>query len=178
MSPIGDLPEGQARELLPVFKEHGQEAAVALYREVKELRGERKVTAADLAEARKVLPQRLAGPEQVRHVLAVAAAEGRVPRLAPPAPQPPAQRPRPGPAADEDEGVGKDQADEGAEAIATLERAVAQQEQIYDAVPASVLAAALLYDSGRAEHLRHRLRQLASRTAYRTRDPRTDSGNH
>ncbi|MFC9951768.1 hypothetical protein ACFVIN_14910 [Streptomyces prasinus] len=34
VSPIGDINEGQARELRPVFQEYGQEAAVALYREV------------------------------------------------------------------------------------------------------------------------------------------------
>ncbi|MEW1604972.1 hypothetical protein [Streptomyces sp. NPDC093808] len=177
VSPIGDVNEGQARELRPVFQEYGQEAAVALYRQVKELRGERRVTAADLAEARKVLPPpaRLAGPHQVRDVLTVAVNEGRAPRLAPPPPQVPAQ------AADEHEAqeaedgsVTPDQVDEGAEAIATLEAALAQQRQIYDRLGGGVLAAALLYDPGRGDYLRRELRQYANRTAYRMREAAGD----
>ncbi|MFB7225709.1 hypothetical protein [Streptomyces sp. NPDC056227] len=73
MSPIGDINEGQARELQPVIKDYGQEAAVA-----------------------------------------------------------------------------------------TVERALAQQRRIYDALGAGVLAAALLYDLGRGERLRHELRQYAN----------------
>ncbi|MFJ4526247.1 hypothetical protein ACIP4Y_35940 [Streptomyces sp. NPDC088810] len=60
--------------------------------------------------------------------------------------------------------------DECAEAIATLEAAVAQQRQIYDLIGSGVLAAALLYDPGRGERQRHELRQYAQRTAYRMRD--------
>ncbi|MFE0726303.1 hypothetical protein ACFW4M_32770 [Streptomyces sp. NPDC058794] len=179
VSPIGDINEGQARELRPVLQAYGQEATVALYREVKELRGDRRVTAADLAEARAVLPppKQLARPDQVRDVLTVAAAEGRAPRLAPPEPKVPAQ------AADEHQddehqddegGVSQDEVDEGAEAIATMEAALAQQRQIYDAVGGGVLAAALLYDPGRGERLRHELRQYANRTAYRMRDTSGD----
>ncbi|MDV9190951.1 hypothetical protein R6L23_22515 [Streptomyces sp. SR27] len=174
VSPIGDINEGQARELQPVFKEYGQEAALAVYREVKALRGERKVTAADLAEARAALPppRQLARPDQVRDVLTVAAAEGRAPRLAPPVAPPPEPVAEEQQAAEE-EGVTADQVDAGAEAIATLERAVAQQRQIYDAVPPSVREAALLYDPGRGERLRNELRQYANRTAYRMRDTGT-----
>ncbi|MET8221312.1 hypothetical protein [Streptomyces hirsutus] len=172
-SPIGDINEGQARELRPVLQTYGQEAAVALYREVKELRGDRRVTAADLAEARAVLPPptQLARPDQVRDVLTVAAAEGRAPRLAPPAPQVPAQASGEHQADEAGRGdVGQEkEMDEGAEAIAVLEAALAQQRQIYDQVGGGVLAAALLYDSGRGEHLRHQLRQYANRTAYRMR---------
>ncbi|MFH8797669.1 hypothetical protein [Streptomyces sp. NPDC017941] len=172
MSPIGDINEGQARELRPVLKEYGQAAAVALYREVKDLRGERKVTAADLAEARAVLPppRMLARPDQVRDVLTVAAADGRAPRLAPPEPRMPVQAADDRRADEADRGgVSQDQVDEGAEAIALLEAAVAQQRQIYDKV-GGALAAALLYDPGRGEHLRRELRQYAQRTAYRARD--------
>jgi hypothetical protein len=178
VSPIGDINEGQARELRPVLQQYGQEAAVALYREVKELRGDRKVTAADLAEARAVLPppKQLARPDQVRDVLTVAAAEGRAPRLAPPEPQVPAQAADEHQEADEG-GVSQDQVDEGAEAIATLEAAVAQQRQIYDRIGGGTLAAALLYDPGRGEHLRRELRQYAQRTAYRTRDTTGDQGD-
>ncbi|MEF9908618.1 hypothetical protein ACQSMD_33440 [Streptomyces flavovirens] len=181
VSPIGDINEGQARELRPVFTDYGQEAAVALYREVKELRGDRKVTAADLAEARAVLPpvRQLSQPDQVRDVLAAAAAEGRAPRLAPAAPPVPAQpsREEHDQAQPDDEGgVDQEHLDQGAEAIATMERALAQQRQIYDAVGDGVLSAALLYDPGRGERLRHELRQYANRTAHRMRDPA--SGDH
>ncbi|MFF3061566.1 hypothetical protein [Streptomyces sp. NPDC057909] len=171
VSPIGDINEGQARELQPVFKDYGQEAAVALYREVKELRGDRKITAADLAEARAVLPpaRQLARPDQVRDVLAAAAAEGRAPRLAPAEAQPRPQVPAQASGEAQPEGGGVHQLDEGAEAIATMERALAQQRQIYDAVGDGVLAAALLYDPGRGERLRHELRKYANRTAYRMR---------
>ncbi|WP_329326707.1 hypothetical protein [Streptomyces sp. NBC_01689] len=177
VSPIGDINEAQARELAPTLKEYGPEVTVALYRGVQELRGDRKVTAADLAEARAVLPPagHLARPDQVRDVLTVAAAEGRVPRLAPAEPQPQPQVPAQ--ASDEaqpDGGdIGQGELDEGAEAIGTMERALAQQRQIYDAVGGGVLAAALLYDPGRGERLRHELRQYANRTAHRMRD-RTD----
>ncbi|MGW5216157.1 hypothetical protein ACWEQO_34400 [Streptomyces sp. NPDC004051] len=173
VSPIGDINEGQARELRPVLQAYGQEAAVALYRQVKELRGDRRVTAADLAEARALLPPptRLARPDQVRDVLTVAAAEGRAPRLAPPAPQVPAQASGEHQADQADQGgVSQDEVDEGAEAITTMEAALAQQRQIYDRVGGGVLAAALLYDPGRGEHLRRELRQFANRTAYRMRD--------
>ncbi|MFF5379426.1 hypothetical protein [[Kitasatospora] papulosa] len=174
VSPIGDINEGQARELRPVFTDYGQEAAVALYREVKELRGNRKVTAADLAEARAVLPpaRQLSRPDQVRDVLTTAAAEGRAPRLAPATPPVPAQSSGKEHAPEEADSDNVDQKhlDPGAEAVATMERALAQQRQIYDAIGDGVLAAALLYDPGRAEQLRHELRQFASRTAYRMRD--------
>ncbi|WP_231158080.1 hypothetical protein [Streptomyces sp. CNZ748] len=43
--------------------------------------------------------------------------------------------------------------DEGAEAIATLEAALAQQRQIYDRLGGGVLAAALLYEPGRGGRL-------------------------
>ncbi|MBZ6086596.1 hypothetical protein KVH15_37130 [Streptomyces olivaceus] len=183
VSPIGDINEGQARELGPVLKDYGQEATVALYRRVKELRGDRRVTAADLAEARAVLPppKQLARPDQVRDVLTMAAAEGRTPRLAPPEPKVPTQavdEHEPGRIDEADEadegGVSQDQVHEGAEAIATLEAAVAQQRQIYDRVGGGTLAAALLYDPGRGEYLRRELRQYANRTAYRMRDTSGD----
>lgn len=170
VSPIGDINEGQARELRPVLKEYGQEAAVALYQGVRELRGERKVTAADIAEARAVLPppRQLARPEQVRDVLTVAAADGRAPRLAPPAPVP--EQTAGEDQAHDEGGVTQTEVNAGAEAIATMEAALAQQRQIYDTLGGGVLPAALLYDPGRGERLRHELRQYANRTAYRLRD--------
>jgi hypothetical protein len=173
VSPIGDINEGQARELRPVLQEYGQEAAVAVYREVKALRGERRVTAADLAEARAVLPppEQLARPDQVRDVLTVAAADGRAPRLAPPEPKVPAQAAAEHQADEADQGgVGQGEVNEGAEAIATMEAALAQQRQIYDRLGGGILAAALLYDPARGDRLRQELRQYANRTAYRMRD--------
>ncbi|MER5555953.1 hypothetical protein ABT001_30515 [Streptomyces sp. NPDC002793] len=176
VSPIGDINEGQARELRPVFTDYGQEAAVALYREVKELRGNRKVTAADLAEARAVLPpaRQISRPDQVRDVLTTAAAEGRAPRLAPaalPVPAQPSGKEHDDPEQANSANVDQERLDPGAEAVATMERALAQQRQIYDAVGDGILAAALLYDPGRSERLRQELRQYANRTAYRMRDP-------
>lgn len=81
VSPIGDTNEGQARELAPVLKEYEPEVTVTLYREVKELRGERRVTAADLSEARVALPppKHLARPpsssSRIRRAWNVRAAE-------------------------------------------------------------------------------------------------------
>lgn len=175
VSPIGDINEGQARQLQPVFKDYGHEAALAVYREVKALRGDRKVTAADLAEARAILPppRQLARPEQVREVIALAAAEGRAPRLATPVarhPEPAAEKNH---HSSEEGGVTSEQVNAGAEAIAIMERAVAQQRQIYDAVPPDVREAALLYDPARGELLRSELRQYATRTAYRMRNKDT-----
>ena len=170
VSPIGDINEAQTRELLPVYKAHGQAATVAFVNEARELAGGR-VTAAALAEARDALPTRvrMEDPDQVRAAIRQAAAEGRVPLLAPPAPVP-QQTAGHDQADDEGEDIGQAVVDEGAEAIATMEAALAQQRQIYDALGGGVLPAALLYDPGRGEHLRMELRQYATRTAYRMRD--------
>ncbi|MER6789504.1 hypothetical protein ABT330_33645 [Streptomyces sp. NPDC000658] len=176
VSPIGDINEGQARELIAASKTHDMPTAVALYQGVKELRGDRKVTAADIAEARAVLPppRRLASPDQVGDVLRVAVAEGRAPRLAPPAPVQPAEQDKkagaPEMSADD---VGQDQVQEGAEAVATLEAALAQQRQIYDRL-AGIIPAALLYDPARSNLLLREIRQYANRTAYRARDRSSD----
>lgn len=167
VSPIGDINEAQARELLPVFKEHGQAATVVLFREARELAGG-KVTAAALAEAREVLPPRLASPEQAADVLRVAAAEGRVPRIVPPrvAPDtPPVVEAEPAPTAAD---ISRQDARIGAEAVAVLEAALAQQRQIYDRL-AGVVPQAMAYDPGRAEQLLGELRQFAHRTAHRAR---------
>lgn len=180
VSPIGDVNEGQARELVAATKTHDVPTAIALYQGVKELRGDRKVTAADLAEARAVLPpsRQLASPDQVRDVLKAAVAAGKAPRLASPPPQGPGQAADDRQADEADQGgVSQDQVDEGAEAIATLEAAVAQQRQIYDRIGGGTLAAALLYDPGRGDHLRRELRQYAQRTAYRARDTSGDQGD-
>lgn len=173
VSPIGDINEAQARELLPVYKDHGPEAAVVFFRETTELAGERKVTAAALAEARAVLPSRLAVPEQAADVLRVAAAEGRVPRIVPPRVETPEQATGEPVPADVD--ALSDAARAGAEGIAVLEAALAQQQQIYDRL-AGVVAPALLYDPGRADMLLGELRQYANRTAYRARG-RNGGGN-
>lgn len=170
VSPIGDINEAQARELLPVFKDHGRDATVVLYREARELAGG-KVTAAALAEARGVLPRRLAMPEQAADVLRVAAAEGRVPLIVPPKvaiPEQPAGDPVP-----TAEDIARQDAREGAEGIAVLEAAVAQQRQIYDRL-AGVRPKAMMYDPTRAESLLAQLRQYAQRTAYRARSTDRD----
>lgn len=171
VSPIGDINEAQARELLPVYKDHGREAAAVLYRETRELAGG-KVTAAALAEARSVLPSRLAAPDQVADVLRVAAAEGRVPRIVPPRvaiPEQPAGEPVP-----TAEDIARSDAREGAEGIAVLEAALAQQQQIYDRL-SGVVPKALMYDPGRAEMLLGQIRQYAHRTAHRARGRTVDS---
>jgi hypothetical protein len=162
VSPIGDINEAQARELLPVVKKHGQDAAVVVYREARELSGGR-VTAAGLAEARKVLPKRLEVPEQAADVLRVAAAEGRVPLIVPPRVQVTEQVPPP-----TGEDALADGVRAGAQAVAVLEAALAQQQQIYDNL-AGTVALAQMYDPGRAEMLLHQLRQYAHRTMYRAR---------
>ncbi|WP_411132720.1 hypothetical protein [Streptomyces sp. 030-HV] len=159
LSPIGDINEAQARELLPVWKDHGREATAAFYRESRELGGG-KVTAAALAEARKVLPERLAEPEQAAAVLRVAAAEGRVPLIAPPQSSKEPMEDNAGP-----DGAA---AQKGAEGIAVLEAAAAQQRQIYDRL-AGVVQEALFYDPPRAEMLLRELRSYAQRTAHRAR---------
>lgn len=171
VSPIGDINEAQARELLPVFRDHGREAAAVLFRETRELAGG-KVTAAALAEARKVLPQRLAAPEQAADVLRVAAAEGRVPLIVPPKVAIPEQ-PAGDPVLTADDIIRED-VRAGAEGIAVLEAAVAQQRQIYDRL-AGVVPKALGYDPGRAEMLLGELRQYANRTAYRARGRATEA---
>lgn len=166
VSPIGDINEAQARELLPVFKDHGRDAGVVFFRETAQLAGDRKVTAAALAEARKVLPARLAAPEQAADVLRVAAAEGRVPLIVQPKVEIPEQ-----PAGDAPKTAAEvleDEARAGAEAIAVLEAALAQQQQIYDRL-AGIVSQALMYDPGRTELLLRQLREYTKRTAYRAR---------
>lgn len=173
---FGDINELQARALLPAWKGHGPEATVTLYREAQELSGRKRLTAEALTEAVQVLPARLAAPEQVADVLRVAAAEGRVPSIVPPKVAIPEQ-----PAAPTAQDVLKEEARAGAEAVAVLEAAVAQQKQIYDRL-AGVVPKALGYDPGRAELLLGELRQYAHRTAYRARgrdrDDAEDRGEH
>ena len=163
---FGDINELQARALLPAWKGHGPEATVTLYREAQELSGRKRLTAEALTEAVQVLPARLAAPEQVADVLRVAAAEGRVPSIVPPKVAIPDQPAGDPPLTAED--IARQDTREGAEGIAVLEAAVAQQKQIYDRL-AGVVPKALGYDPGRAELLMGELRQYAHRTAYRAR---------
>lgn len=170
VSPIGDTNEAQARELAPALKVYGPEVTVALYRGVKELRGDRKVTAADLAEARAVLPLHRSSLGRTR---CTTSSPWRPPRDAclasPPLRSQCLHRPpkRRSPNLDH---VGQGELSKGAEAIATMERALAQQRQIYDALGGGTLAAAMLYDPNRGERLRHELRQYANGTTYRMRE--------
>jgi hypothetical protein len=165
--PLGDINEQQARALLPVWKTHGREAAVTLYRETRELAGQHgkpRISGADLAEARKALPTRLANPEQVADVLRVAAAEGRVPRIVPPRvaiPEQPVGDPVP-----TAKDVLREDARAGAEAMAVLEAALAQQKQIYDRL-AGTVTQARLYDPGRADMLLGQFWEYVKRTGWR-----------
>lgn len=172
---VGDINEAQARALLPAWKSHGPEATVTLYREVRGLAGQHgkpRLSAEDLAQAVQVLPSRLAAPEQVSDVLRLAAAEGRVPRIVPPrvvVPEQPAGDP---PRTAED--VAREHARAGAEAVAVLEAALAQQKQVYDSL-AGVIGPALAYDPGRTEMLLAEIRQYTNRTGYRARGRANDA---
>ena len=68
--------ERQVRALLPAAKKHDLETAAVAYDAV--AGEERKVTAAKLTAAVKVLPPRLAAPDQVRDVVHVAYRDGRL----------------------------------------------------------------------------------------------------
>nr|WP_238421072.1 hypothetical protein [Streptomyces taklimakanensis] len=163
LSPIGDINEAQVRELVPVAKRHGVGAARTVYEAVREQGG--RVTAARLREAVRALPSRLASPDQAGDVVRVAVAEGR---LTAPAPARPSVDEHQEPEQDAGD-VTPEQVDAGAEAMATLEAAVAQQRQVYEAIPPEVLEAAMLYDLGRAERLRHEGAQYATRAGFRFR---------
>ncbi|MFI1962418.1 hypothetical protein ACH46L_31625 [Streptomyces althioticus] len=71
-----DPSERQVRALLAAAKKHGVETAAVAYDAV--ANEERKVTAAKLEAAAKVLPPRLAGPEQARDVVRIAYRDGRL----------------------------------------------------------------------------------------------------
>lgn len=165
--PMGDINEQQARALLPVWKSHGPEAAATLYRETRELaeqHGKRRISAADLAEAREVLPPRLAAPEQVADVLRVAAAEGRVPRIVPPRvviPEQPAGDPMP-----TAEDVARQNNRAGAEDVAVIEAVLAQTKQAYDALGGRI-EGAMVYDPGRVDMLLREIRQYGHRLVHR-----------
>lgn len=84
VSPIGEIPEGQIRELLPAVKRHGLQTAKEVYSELREQGG--RITAARIREAVRALPPRLAAPEQARDVIRAATAQGQ--RTPPPPRQP------------------------------------------------------------------------------------------
>jgi hypothetical protein len=79
VSPIGDINEAQARELLPVFKDHGQGGHGGPVPGDPGA-GRREGDGGRAGGGPRVLPARLAVPEQAADVLRVAAAEGRVPQ--------------------------------------------------------------------------------------------------
>ncbi|MEZ3182968.1 hypothetical protein KYY02_31210 [Streptomyces pimonensis] len=172
------LNERQARELVLTFRKHGGPATVALAKAVE--RRTRKPTAAAIGTARKELPASLPrDPDQMVRVIEDAAqralsrpvspngGETAAPSTSPIGGENPAG---PGVGRADDEGdVTPEQVDVGAEAMARLEAAVAQQRQVYEEIPPDVLAAAMLYDLGRAERLRHEGAQYATRAGFRFR---------
>ncbi|WP_225629384.1 hypothetical protein [Streptomyces werraensis] len=172
------LNERQARELVASFRKHGGPATVALARAVE--KHTEKPTAATYAAARKALPAQLPqDPHQLERAVEEATVRALPRQTSPiggetaaPSTSPNGGETTAGPGAGraDDEGdVTQDQVDAGAEAMAKLEAAVAQQRQVYEEIPPDVLAAAMLYDLGRAERLRHEGAQYATRAGYRFR---------
>jgi hypothetical protein len=162
LSPIGDTNEAQVRELLPAVKRHGLDAATAVYAELREQGG--RVTAARIRDAVRVLPARLATPEQARDVVRVAVAEGRL--------NVPALRPAELDQADEGDVVEAELVDEGGRAVAVLASVAERQRRLYDELGGGLVAEALTADPGRAEALLRDVAQYANRTAYRARQTR------
>jgi hypothetical protein len=162
LSPIGDTNEAQVRELLPAVKRHGLEAARAVYEELREQGG--RVTAARIREAVRVLPPRLAAPEQARDVIRAAAASR---------PAPPAQR-----TGEEDQDqdvVDAELVEEGPRAVAVLASVLERQRRLYDDLGGGLVTEALTADPGRAEHLLREIGRYAKRTAHRARPPAPDA---
>lgn len=160
LSPIGDTPESQVRELLPAVKRHGLDAARAVYEELREQGG--RVTAARIREAVRVLPARLAAPEQARDVIRAAVAEGRL--------APPRQK------TDDDQDQGEDVVDaelveEDTAPVAVLASVLTQQQRLYDKLGDGLVVEALTAEPARAEHLLREINRYAKRTAYRARPP-------
>lgn len=169
------LNERQGRELNAIFKAHGGPAVIAVAKTV--TAEVKKPTAALLGTVRKALPRNLPDdPDQRERVVAEATRRALPIQTSPIGGETPAPGTSPNGGGTEAGGgdVTPDQVDEGAEAIATLEAALAQQRQIYDRLGGGVLAAALLYDPGRGDYLRRELRQYANRTAYRMREAAGD----
>jgi len=169
------LNERQARELVASFRRHGGPATVALAKAVEKYA--RRPTAAMYEAARKALPAQLPqDPYQLERTVEEVTVRV-LPRAASPnGGETAASSTSPNGGETAGRGVGqaeaegditRDQVEAGAEAMATLEAAVAQQRQIYDRIGGGVLAAARLYDPGRADYLCRELRQYANRTSYR-----------
>jgi len=160
LSPMGDTNERQVRELLPVAKRHGIAAAVGVYTGLRERGG--KVTAARLRAAVRVLPARLAEPEQARHVVAEAVRTGRIPT------QSETTRAQADRTAPTEEVVDAELVDDdGTQAVAVLADVLERQQRLYDDLGGGVMANALLAEPARAEYLLREIRQYAKRTAHR-----------
>lgn len=160
LSPMGDTNERQVRELLPVAKRHGVAAAVELYTGLRE-QGV-KVTAARLRDAVRVLPPRLAEPEQARHVVVEAVRTGRIPS------QSETARADVDQAAVDGKVVDAELVDDsGTRAVALLADALERLQRLYDDLGGGVVADALLAEPARAEYLLREIRQYAKRTAHR-----------
>ncbi|MER7310006.1 hypothetical protein [Streptomyces griseoluteus] len=160
LAPIGDIPEGQVRELVPAAKRHGVAAAVEVYTGLRD-RGV-KVTAARLRDAVRVLPPRLSEPEQARRVVVEAVRTGRIPSQSETTQADVDQAPAEGKVI-----VGELVEDSGTRAVALLARTLEVQKRLYDDLGDGVVAEALLAEPGRAEYLLRELRQYAKRTVHR-----------
>lgn len=165
LSPIGDTNEAQVRELLPAVKRHGIDTARAVYEELHE-QGDGRVTAARIREAVRMLPPRVAEPNQARHVIRQAVREGRI---APPTPAPGANT-----AQAEADVVDAELVGEGARAVAVLASVLDRQQRLYDELGGGLVAEALTVEPGRAQHLLQEIARYANRTAYRARTGSTD----
>ncbi|MCX4482154.1 hypothetical protein OOK44_38100 [Streptomyces cellulosae] len=166
------LNERQGRELNAIFKAHGGPAMIAVAKTV--TAEVKKPTAALLGTVRKALPRNLPDdPDQRERVVAEATRRALPIQTSPIGGETPAPGTSPNGGETEAGGgdVTPDQVDEGVEAIAVLEDAAAHQALIAEKVTGKVLTAALLYDPGRAELLRAKLREGAKKVAHRTRDP-------
>lgn len=151
LSPIGDINEGQLRELVPVAKRHGTDTAAAVYTELHHRTGGR-VTAKRLHCAVKALPRTLDSPDQAREFIHQAVESGKlgldIPTQTEGAPGPPEHT--------------------ATRAVATLEEILAQQRVAYDRLGDGLAEEALLAEPKRAEYLLREIARYSRRIAHRT----------
>jgi hypothetical protein len=153
LSPTGDTPESQVRELLPVAKTHGVETAAAVFAELRDQGG--KMSAARIKEAVDVLPERIESPDQARAAVRFATTQNalNLPR------QP-----------DEGEQVAGPPMQSGQNPVAVLASVADRQRRLYDELGGGLIPESLAADPGRAETLLREIGQYANRTAYRVRN--------
>ncbi len=144
VSPRGDTsapPEKHVRALLPVVKRHGLDAARVVYEELREQ--DARVTTTRVTQAVRVLPARLASPEQARDVLRVAVAEGRMGPVAVPAP---AAAPEQAPKGEEERQEARDAAEH--EDAVTFGREIRQAADLAEQLGARVAGIAEKAEAG------------------------------